>query len=333
MKFSIASFNSLSGYNNLFKSSSYLSSNKLFSAISYPTVARRLHNYHNNYQPYNSMAVNNNSTAANYSTTRSKSLSIVSKAYKIIDTDSSHCNSPYLLTCEHAALELPSSTQWSASDKQSFVGTHWSYDPGALDFMQEFTQLQPALAISSTVSRLFCDVNRPKGSETMFRNKADNKPIEINQSLTAEEIEARMATFYHPYHEKLLELIELRRPKLLISCHSFTPCYEGQLRAVEIGVLYRDEKDLALATALTAAFNSAGINTKINEPWSGKEGFMFAVDNAAILALEKGVCSAENKRQGIHTIMLEFRNDLLTQPQWRHKILPIFLQTLNNQKL
>lgn len=155
------------------------------------------------------------------------------------------------------------------------MGTHWSYDPGAQEFTRELSQLINIPAILSRYSRLLCDPNRPIGSDTMFRPSAEGINIQFNQQITPAEQQSRLHRFYGPYHSTLATFPS---PSLALSIHSFTPCYEGSIRTVEIGVLFCDDGDLPLAQSLCDAFESAGIHTAINEPWSGKEGFMFAAN-------------------------------------------------------
>ena len=50
----------------------------------------------------------------------------------------------------------------------------------------------------------------------------------------------------------------------------------------------------------------AGFDSRLNQPWSGKDGFMYAVDNVA---------TATRK-----AVMIEFRQDLVVDPEWRARV-------------
>lgn len=54
------------------------------------------------------------------------------------------------------------------------------------------------------------------------------------------------------------------------------------------------------------AFQSLGIVTALNEPWSAKDGFMYAAEQFS----------------SPHTavLMFEFRQDLVVQEEWRAKV-------------
>jgi predicted N-formylglutamate amidohydrolase len=153
-------------------------------------------------------------------------------------------SSRILLTCEHASNALPANLQWSAKDKR-LAPMHWAYDPGSEAFTREFAAVTRSTALLATTSRLFVDVNRPLSAPTLFRDVADNQPIELNQGITAEEKQARLQTYYHPFHQQLHEMARTLKPALVLSCHSYTDCYEGKKRDVEIGVLFNHDDALA----------------------------------------------------------------------------------------
>ena len=66
---------------------------------------------------------------------------------------------------------------------------------------------------------------------------------------------------------------------------------------------------------MTAHFRALGYVARLNEPWSGREGFMFSADWHA-------------REHGAQALMLEVRQDLLVQPEWRARFLPQLLEAL-----
>jgi len=146
-------------------------------------------------------------------------------------------------------------------------------------------------------------------SETLFRTSADNNPIELNRNLSANEKRFRIDQYYKPYHNALALIVN--RPlavkySLILSLHSFTPLYEGTKRDVEIGSLYSVASgSKELAYLVSRHFQSKGFDSRINEPWSGLDGFMYAAESGA---------------QPPHrpALMIEFRNDLLQNPEVRN---------------
>ena len=94
---------------------------------------------------------------------------------------------------------------------------------------------------------------------------------------------------------------------------SFTDNYEGKKRKVEIGVLYN--QDDALAKVMQKSLSAMGYDARLNEPWSGLEGFMYASDRLTVLP----------KRV---SVMIELRQDLLAKEEWRKEAAQKMLEIL-----
>jgi len=182
---------------------------------------------------------------------------------------------------------------------------------------RELTKDLNAVGLLSRYSRLLVDVNRPLSSPTLFRDVADGKPVVLNDKITAAERAKRIKFYYRPYHTAMQRILKQHPIRLVLSIHSFTPVYEGTRRQVEIGVLFNKRSDLA--ESLQKHFAQSGYDARLNEPWSGKEGFMFAVDS---VASDTRSC-----------VMLEFRNDLLRDSVWRARVRSLLVAELRKQRL
>jgi predicted N-formylglutamate amidohydrolase len=148
------------------------------------SVARHFHFTHMASPLRRFVASSSSSSAA---ALRTASTYASTPAFHVLNA-SPRSSSAVLLTCEHAAAELPPPLRWSAADSRLAHGsprrTHWSHDPGSADFTREFAQLTDSAALLGAASRLFVDLNRPLvGSPTLFRDTADGKPIELNAAL------------------------------------------------------------------------------------------------------------------------------------------------------
>lgn len=229
-------------------------------------------------------------------------------------------HSKLLLTCEHASNHLPLPYRWSVKD-QALRDTHWAYDPGAAQITRELAPRLGCMAVLSSFSRLLVDPNRPLASQTLFRDSADGVTIDLNEQMPIEDRDARIARFYIPYHLELGRAARDVDPLLVLAIHSFNPTYEGDVRDFELGVLSTSEDNLV--SELCDHFKAAGLKTRINQPWSGKEGFMYAADSVRV--------SGEPGRR--HSLMLEFRNDLLQNAQWRNKVTEVLLSSLKQLTL
>jgi predicted N-formylglutamate amidohydrolase len=223
-----------------------------------------------------------------------------------------------LFTCEHASNALPPPYEWPQEDEW-VRSTHWAWDPGARDFALECAERFGGVYVGACFSRLLCDVNRPIASDTMFRERADGAAVKLNRGMTDEERDRRIASFYVRYHRRLGQAANAMDPRLIVSCHSFTPEYEGEKRDMDMGVLCTHED--ALARSLVSEFCAAGLDCRENAPWSGKEGFMYSADSLAVAAPVRRTA-----------IMLELRNDLAVDPAWRERVTGALKSSLAAQK-
>ncbi len=231
-----------------------------------------------------------------------KKPSVVHDAFEVI---AGAPDAPIFLTCEHASERLPDGYAWSAND-QRLVGTHWAFDPGAAALVYELAAALHAPAVLSRYSRLLVDPNRPDTSDTLFRTEAESAPVELNLQLAEAEKAQRLERYHRPYHDAIHEhLAQHAAAEIVFSIHTFTPVYEGQVRQVEVGVLFDTQDALALDAA--AAIRDAGFVTALNEPYSGKAGLIYSAERHA---------GAHGKK----ALELEVRQDLAVQPAVRARL-------------
>ena len=206
-----------------------------------------------------------------------------------------------VLTCEHASQALPNGWEWPEPDRW-LIGTHWAYDLGIADVTRQLAAALRAPAVLSTFSRLLIDPNRPVGHPDLFRGSAEGQAVHLNADLSHEQQLRRRLALYEPYHQAIdRRLSDLPRAAIL-SMHSFTPVYEGDVRSLEIGVLFNEHE--ALAVSVARALAADGWTVALNEPYSGREGLMYAADRHA----------AVHRRAALE---LEVRNDLACDPARR----------------
>ena len=235
----------------------------------------------------------------------------VEPAYEVQVHGNAH---PVVLCCEHAGNALPDGLQWGEDAWLS--DDHWAWDPGAALATRELAERLQTRAVLSRVSRLVIDANRPLYSETLFRTHADGRLIQLNAGLTDRDRGARVAEWWVPYHAALGSMCAdaaRRDADILLSMHSFNPIYEGDVREVELGVLFDEEE--ALGQAMLDALAPSGLVLRANEPWSGKGGMMFS-------------CWTHARRHGLRALELEIRNDLLADPERRAFILDHIVRAL-----
>jgi len=203
-----------------------------------------------------------------------------------------------LITCEHSTNRFPQ----HLTKEFEIMDTHWAVDIGAEDIAGLLASNMQLPILSSRISRLVIDLNRPVTSDTLFRRTADGKPVLINANLTSEEKQDRIDRYWKPYRAELATLLtSSTAPEFVLSIHSFTPNYEGQIRECEIGVLYTDSKKEAGAFVQHLA--AKGYKVVENDPWPG-----------SICDIAVPVTSS-----GKDIVILEIRNDLASDAEFRRR--------------
>lgn len=216
-------------------------------------------------------------------------------------------DAPVFLTCEHASQRLPAGWSWPERDRR-LVGTHWAYDLGAAEIARELAAALRAPAVLSRFTRLLADPNRAEEDDSLFRTRADGEPVELNLRIDDDDRRRRLEGYHRPYHRAIDERLGAHRAEILFSIHTFTPVYEGQVRRVEVGVLFDTQE--RLACDLARAIADAGFVTALNEPWSGREGLIYAAERHA---------GAHGRR----ALELEVRQDLAVSAEVRSRLVPV----------
>jgi predicted N-formylglutamate amidohydrolase len=221
---------------------------------------------------------------------------------------------PVLLTCEHASEHLPDTWQWPTADRW-LIGTHWAYDPGADWLTRELAEELGAVAVLSRFSRLLVDPNRAEDSPDLIRTRAEGRDIKLNRHVDVAERERRIERLHRPYHAAIDREVARSKVPLLLAMHTFTPVYEGRRREVEVGVLFDTEE--ALAERFRHAIADVGLVTRMNEPYSGREGLMYSVDRHA-------------RAYGRRALELEVRQDLVGDEAVRRRLRQALVSVLRS---
>ena len=242
------------------------------------------------------------------------SLSIAADdAVEIVSGD---VDAPIFLTCEHASERLPEGFSWPEGDAR-LRGTHWAYDLGARAITLELAAALHASAVLSRFTRLLADPNREEEHADLFRTHADGEPVMLNAALSVEEQTRRIVGYHRPFHAAVDAALARVRAPTLLSIHSFTPNYQGELRTVEIGVLFHhDEPE---ARALGAALSHAFPHVAYNEPWSGLVGLIYSAERHATA-------------HGRIALELEVRQDLAENPAFRARLVAVLADYFSSSR-
>lgn len=217
------------------------------------------------------------------------------------------------LTCEHASQRMPLGFHWPDRDRH-LIDTHWAYDLGAREMTRALADGIDASAVLSRYTRLLIDPNRALGTPTLFRTHADGQPIELNTTLLDDnERRRRIDRLWKPYHEAIDRELARSAAGIVVAIHTFTPIYEGTRRPMEIGVLF--DREEALATEIANGLAKAGLKVALNEPYSGKNGLIYAAELHA-------------RAHGRRAVELEVRQDLAIDPAFRADFVPRLAELL-----
>jgi predicted N-formylglutamate amidohydrolase len=228
----------------------------------------------------------------------------MSEAWEIISGDPA---SRMLIIADHASNHVPADIDLQIAPE--LLNTHIAIDLG----VAALAKVLGLPAILGGVSRLVVDLNREEDAPHIIPIASDGHAIPGN-AINHEARAQRIRRFWHPYHDKISDMIEEYRPKLLISLHSFTPILAtdpDQQRPWEVGILY-NEDDRAARIAIPL-LEAAGVVVGDQLPYSGK--------------LLNATMNRHAEGRGIAYLGIEMRQDLIGGPvgvtRWANMLGPI----------
>lgn len=174
----------------------------------------------------------------------------------------------FLISCEHGGNRIPRRYRKYFAGHEALLQTHRGYDPGALTMARELAQQLAAPLYYSTVSRLLIDLNRSIGHPGLYSEVTRNLP----------ERREILEQHYLPYRRRVASAIEqalVQRARAVhISSHSFTPQLEGDIRNVDVGLLYdparKEETELCKRWRAALRVEAPDIVVRRNYPYTGK---------------------------------------------------------------
>lgn len=226
-----------------------------------------------------------------------------SRTEGVVDVIRKDGKGPFVLVCEHASNHIPDEFGNLGLEPAALV-EHIAWDPGALGVAEVLSDLLDAPLVVQRVSRLLYDCNRPPESPASVPASSEVYAIPGNMGLSDRERADRAERFYHPFRDLLARTIEDRLrhgvQPAIVTVHSFTPVYFGAKRDVEFGVLH--DQDSRLADLILGAARADGrMDARRNEPYGPADGVTHTLREHAL-------------PRGLPNVMIEIRNDLLSEP-------------------
>ena len=143
-------------------------------------------------------------------------------------------DSVIIISCEHGGNHIPAIYQPFFKGHEALLNSHRGFDPGALALAQRLGRALGTRPLAAVTSRLLVDLNRSEGHPRLFSDISRSFDSEVKQQI--------LNRYYHPYRRTLQQQVALALDRggraIHIASHSFTPVLDGNVRPVDIGLLY-----------------------------------------------------------------------------------------------
>lgn len=175
-----------------------------------------------------------------------------------------------LFVCDHAANALPPETPCLGLSAEQ-MARHIAWDIGAAGVTRALAAAFEAPAALTRFSRLLIDANRGADDPTLVMRISDGALIAGNARIDADELRRRRDAYWRPYRDAIRACVAAMSAAgplpAIIAVHSFTPCWKGQPRPWQAGLLW--DADDRVARPLMAALSAQGLVIGDNEPYDG----------------------------------------------------------------
>ncbi len=175
----------------------------------------------------------------------------------------------FVITCEHASAKVPAAYRDAFANAGEALASHRGSDLGALQFARQLARQMQVPCIAATATRLLADTNRSRHHRAVFS--------EWSAALLATERERILATHWQPHRDRVRAAIQQHVARgdtvVHLGVHSFTPCFDGVERAIDVAWLYDPARPLETRTvaAWRAALASCAPDLRLrrNAPYRG----------------------------------------------------------------
>lgn len=219
-----------------------------------------------------------------------------------------------LIVADHASNHVPPDIDLGLP--MELLDDHIAWDIGVAEVALLLADKLNCGGVLGGSSRLVIDLNREEDAHGLLPHSSDGHIIQGNQDA---DLQARLARFWRPYHDKLTQIIGEHRPEILLSIHSFTPVLKSRSedRPWDIGVLYnQDDRAARIAIPMLEA---AGLRVGDQLPYSGK--------------LLNATMNRHGENNNIPYLGVEMRQDLVSDPAGQRRfaeiLAPIMLECRN----
>lgn len=221
--------------------------------------------------------------------------------------------SAFVITVDHASPRIPRRLG-DLGLPASELTRHIAWDIGALEVGRRVAAALDAPLIASNYSRLVIDCNRDPRVPSSIPTVGESVAIPGNLALSDEEVTARRAELFQPYHDHIRALLDERRlagrRTILVTQHSMTDVFKGAQRKMHAAVLYNRDRRFA-ALVLEALGSEPGLAIGDNEPYFVSDDSDYSIP-------------VHGEQRGLPHVEIEIRQDLLRDEQgldeWARRI-------------
>lgn len=219
---------------------------------------------------------------------------------------------PVLLLCEHAENKIPEELGDLGLSDESILNGHHAFDPPMKKITEGLAEKLGATAIMGNYTRLISDLNRDEDHPDVIVQHYFGYNIPTNIGLSQAEHDARMATYYYPYHSQVKVQIErlksLGKIPFILSLHSFTesPGENMPERPWDIGLLYNEYETAAHYFADYLAEHHPKFNVGHNVPYDLK-------------AMKTSSVVTHGDNNNLPNLLIELKNEVFDRGEQTHE--------------
>jgi predicted N-formylglutamate amidohydrolase len=173
-----------------------------------------------------------------------------------------------IITCEHAGNVVPKEYIHFFEGHEEILHSHKGWDPGALEMAEFLSGNLNVPLYKCETTRLLIEPNRSIASPFLFSG--------FTRGLPSDEKDKLLQAYYYPHRNEVEEFIEKSSERILhLSVHSFTPLWNGETRATDIGLLFdparKSEVEFCARYCAEIKSQLPSFNIEFNEPYKGTD--------------------------------------------------------------
>jgi predicted N-formylglutamate amidohydrolase len=221
--------------------------------------------------------------------------------------------SNFVIVVDHASWRIPRRLG-DLGLPASELRRHIAWDIGSLAVARKVAAALDAPLIAQNYSRLVIDCNRDPEVASSIPTMSESVEIPGNIALSSEEVAARRAEIFEPYHKRIRALLDQRlaagRPTILVAQHSMTNIFKGVRREMHAAILYNRDRRFA-GLVLDSLRRETDLLIADNEPYFVSDATDYTIPR-------------HGEARALPHVEIEIRQDLLLdeagQAAWAQRI-------------